>query len=875
MSKAVVVVESPAKAKTINKYLGSDFTVLASYGHVRDLPSKDGSVKPEEDFAMLYEVDPDSKKQLSAISSALKNADTLYLATDPDREGEAISWHVLEALKESKSYPKKLDVHRIVFTEITKRAVTEAVANPRDIDMDLVNAQQARRALDYLVGFSLSPVLWRKLPGSRSAGRVQSVALRLLCEREAEIEVFVPQEYWDVQVQLTNSNNQNFKARLIEFNGEKLEKFSLKNAAQAEAVRATLSTSQFHVKSITPKTLRRQPFGPFSTSTLQMEASRKLGFGAKKTMQVAQKLYEAGLITYMRTDGITVSQEAISEARNYIGKEYGANYVPSSARQYKTKTKNAQEAHEAIRPTDLSRTPDAAARELESDGARLYELIWKRMLASQMEAAVYDQLAVDIVDGARNTLRANGSVLKFDGFLSLYQETREEDDVSGGDDDDTENSQRLPALSEGEKLAARSVDPAQHFTQAPPRYSEATLVKRLEELGIGRPSTFASIITVLVDRGYASLDKRRFVANPLGRIVTAFLMTFFNRYVAYDFTAEMEERLDLIADGEKNWKQELREFWDPFSIKIEESKKLTITDVLNEVDKLLEPYIFGVGEAATKARVCPKCSVGSLSLKTGKFGAFVGCSNYPDCNYTKQIMVSGEGENAGTDSSGGEFPRDLGTDPKTGEPITLRKGPYGIYVQLSEGKTAKRSGLPKGVDAATVDLAKALSMLALPREVGLHPETGEMIQAGIGRFGPYLLHQKKYTTIPKDDDVLTIGMNRAVTVIAEAANRKPGASAVEVLRDLGKHPESGDDLKILKGRYGPYIKFGKANVTLPKGSDPATVTLEEILPLLPADGKGKGKKKAAKKPAATKTVAAKPAAKKPAAKAKKPAKKSA
>jgi DNA topoisomerase-1 len=875
MSKAVVVVESPAKAKTINKYLGSDFTVLASYGHVRDLPSKDGSVKPEEDFAMLYEVDPDSKKQLSAISSALKNADTLYLATDPDREGEAISWHVLEALKESKSYPKKLDVHRIVFTEITKRAVTEAVANPRDIDMDLVNAQQARRALDYLVGFSLSPVLWRKLPGSRSAGRVQSVALRLLCEREAEIEVFIPQEYWDVQVQLTNTNNQNFKARLIEFNGEKLEKFSLKNAAQAEAVRATLSASQFHVKSITPKTLRRQPFGPFSTSTLQMEASRKLGFGAKKTMQIAQKLYEAGLITYMRTDGITVSQEAIAEARNYIGKEYGTNYVPSSARQYKTKTKNAQEAHEAIRPTDLSRTPDAAARELENDGARLYELIWKRMLASQMEAAVYDQLAVDIVDGKNNTLRANGSVLKFDGFLSLYQETREEDDVSGSDDDDAENSQRLPALTEGEKLAARSVDPAQHFTQAPPRYSEATLVKRLEELGIGRPSTFASIITVLVDRGYASLDKRRFVANPLGRIVTAFLMTFFNRYVAYDFTAEMEERLDLIADGEKDWKQELREFWDPFSIKIEESKKLTITDVLNEVDKLLEPYIFGVGEAATKARVCPKCSVGSLSLKTGKFGAFVGCSNYPDCNYTKQIMVSGEGENAGTDSSGGEFPRDLGTDPKTGEPITLRKGPYGIYVQLSEGKTAKRSGLPKGVDAATVDLAKALSMLALPREVGLHPETGEMIQAGIGRFGPYLLHQKKYTTIPKDDDVLTIGMNRAVTVIAEAANRKPGASAVEVLRDLGKHPESGDDLKILKGRYGPYIKFGKANVTLPKGRDPATVTLEELLPLLPADGKGKGKKKAAKKPAATKTAAAKPATKKPAAKAKKPAKKSA
>ena len=874
MVKSVVVVESPAKAKTINKYLGSDFTVLASFGHVRDLPSKDGSVKPDEDFAMTYEVDADSKKPLSAIKTALKGADILYLATDPDREGEAISWHVLEALKEGKAVDKVKQIHRITFNEITKKAVLDAVANPRDIDMDLVNAQQARRALDYLVGFTLSPVLWRKLPGSKSAGRVQSVALRLICEREAEIEVFIPREYWDVTVNMNTAGGDNFTARLTEYNGKKLEKFSLTTEAQAKEVEATLTGAAFNVVSITPKTTRRQPYAPFMTSTLQMEGARKLGFGAKRTMQVAQRLYESGWITYMRTDGITVSVDAVMAARDLIGKEYGAEYVPASPRMYKTKSKNAQEAHEAIRPTDLTRNPAAAYSELEEEQARLYELIWKRMMASQMEAAVYDQVAVEMRDGSKaHALRANGSVLKFDGFLSVYQETIEEDQKENikkdGDEDDTDDaSQRLPEMKQGENVTTKKLETHQHFTTPPPRYSEASLVKRLEELGIGRPSTYASIISVLVDRGYVTLDKKRFTAASLGRIVTAFLMSFFDRYVQYDFTANMEDILDDIADGEKNWKDELRNFWVDFHARIEDSKKLTITDVLNTIDLLLEPMIFGVGEAAVKARVCPTCGNGRLGLKTGKFGAFLGCSNYPECGYTRPLSAASDEKNAdGSPMAAMEFPKVLGNHPDNNEVVSLRKGPYGMYVQLGEAEKPRRTGLPKGTNPASVTLEMALSLLSLPREIGAHPETGETIVANIGRFGPYVHYQGRYINLKGDDDVLSIGMNRAVTLIAEAGERKGARGAAEPLKDLGAHPESGEKIVVLKGRYGPYIKFAKKNITVPKGTDIDSFTLEEAIKLLPA---AKPKKGAAKKKA--------PAAKKPAASAgkkKAPAKKKA
>lgn len=851
MAKSVVVVESPAKAKTINQYLGSDFTVLASFGHVRDLPSKDGSVRPDEDFAMTYEVDADSKKPLAAIAKALKTADTLYLASDPDREGEAISWHVLEALKESKAVTKDTTVHRITFNEITKKAVTAAVAHPRTIDMNLVNAQQARRALDYLVGFTLSPVLWRKLPGSKSAGRVQSVALRLICEREAEIEVFNAREYWDITASLVSASGAKFSARLTEYNGKKLEKFSLVSEAEANAVKQALTGAAFTVTRITPKTSRRMPYAPFSTSTLQMEASRKLGYGAKRTMQIAQKLYEAGFITYMRTDGITVSQDAIAEARSMIGREYGPQYVPSSPRQYKTKSKNAQEAHEAIRPTDLSRRPEIAARTLDDEQARLYELIWKRMVASQMEAAIYDQVAVDLRDDSgAHLLRANGSVLKFDGFLCLYQETVEEDQKKDGgeDEDDSENSQRLPAMNEGEQVKNSGIDAHQHFTTPPPRYSEASLVKRLEELGIGRPSTYASIISVLVDRGYVTLEKKRFVAATLGRIVTAFLMNFFERYVQYDFTAQMEDTLDDIADGEKQWKEELRLFWKDFYARIEASKQLSITEVLTAIDALLEPFLYGVGEAAEKARICPSCKTGRLGLKTGKFGAFLGCSNYPECNFTRQLGDAQAGSEAGTAGEAGaaEYPKILGTDPKSGEHVSLRKGPYGVYVQLGEGAKPKRTGLPKGTSPASVTLETALSLLSLPREVGPHPETGEMITANIGRFGPYVLYQGRYVNLKEGDDVLTIGMNRAVTLIAEKALGKGGrGGSPEPLKELGAHPTSGDKITVLKGRYGPYIKFAGKNITVPKGTDIEAFTLDDAVALLPA---ATGKKSKAKKP---------------------------
>lgn len=863
-----VVVESPAKAKTINKYLGKDYKVVASFGHVRDLPAKDGSVRPDEDFAMDYEVDTEAKKHISNIVSALKDAEVLYLATDPDREGEAISWHVVEALRARKALKKDVAIKRIVFNEITKSAVTDAIKHPRDVDMDLVNAQQARRALDYLVGFTLSPVLWRKLPGARSAGRVQSVALRLISERDEEIERFITQEYWDVTTTLCKDNGESFTARLTHWQGEKLEKFSLTEATSARVVAGALEKARVTVTTIDPKQKRRFPYPPFSTSTLQMDASRKLGFGAKKTMQIAQKLYEGidlggetvGLITYMRTDGVTVAQEAISSTRALVEKEYGKAYLPGSPRVYTTKSKNAQEAHEAVRPTDIFRMPQSVKSYLNEDQFRLYDLIWKRMAASQMEPALYDQVTVEFAETPhRATLRATGSVLKFDGFLKLYRE--------GLDDDqqDEEESRLLPAMTQGEALSVAEVKAEQHFTEPPPRYSEASLVKRLEELGIGRPSTYASIISVLQDRGYVRLDKKRFIAEMRGRLVSAFLVNFFQRYVEYDFTANLEEQLDDIADGKLDWKAVLNEFWGAFVARINESKEVPTREVLEALDTMLASFIFGKREVTHEDRLCPACKKGELHLKTGKYGAFLGCNNYPDCNYTRPLSVE-EGENAAAAADATDYPKTLGNDPASGEVVSLRKGPYGVYVQLGEEKKPRRASLPKGTSPESVTLESALSLLALPREIGHHPETGKPIVANIGRFGPYILHDGKYTSLKAGDDVLTIGMNRAVTLIAEAPQKRGG---VEPLRVVGAHPEGGE-IALYAGKYGPYVKHGKLNASLGKDDDADTLSVERALELLSARaGSAKGGK------AGKSDKAARIAKSKPEKTAKAPAKKAA
>ena len=865
---SVVVVESPSKAKTINKYLGSDYIVLASFGHVRDLPSKDGSVRPDDDFSMTYVVDDDSKKHISAIAKAAKTADTLILATDPDREGEAISWHVLEALKEAKAVGKKLNIQRVTFNEITKKTILDAFKHPRDIDMNLVNAQQARRALDYLVGFTLSPVLWRKLPGSKSAGRVQSVALRLICDRDEEIEQFISREYWDIKVILSPEKGANLTARLIEYKGEKLEKFSIIDGKKAESVAADLRTKNYSVANLEEKQVRRHPSPPFTTSTLQQEASRKCGFGAKRTMQIAQKLYEDGHITYMRTDGIFVSPEAVSSAREHIGKSYGKEYVPSAPRMYKNKSKNAQEAHEAIRPTDITLTAQKAG--LDGEQARLYDLIWKRMVASQMESALFDQLIVDIAASDKQAvLRTSGSVVRFDGFLKLYQE--------GSDDEEDEENAKLPVLKKDEKLGLEEVKPEQHFTEPPPRYSEASLVKKLEELGIGRPSTYAAIISVLQDRGYVTLDKKRFVAQSLGRLVNAFLVSFFERYVEYGFTADLENRLDEISAGERDWKQVLRDFWQDFIAKIDESKELSVSQVLEALDTLLASYAFGQASEGKDKRACPACSKGRLGLKIGRFGPYIACSNYPECTHKAQL-----GELTAPvqlDDNGEEFklPKTLGQYPDTGEDVTLRKGPYGVYVQIGEGKSPKRASLLKSMRPETMTLEIALSLLALPRELGKHPDTGKPITVNNGKFGPYILHDGKFTTLPASEDLLTIGINRAVEVMAQAPQK--GAANV-ALKSLGKHPDDDGEVAIFKGRYGDYIKHGKINATLPKDADIKTFTLADALPLLAARAAAPAKKGFAKKSskAAPKEKAVpkekKAAAKKPTAK-KAPAKKKA
>jgi DNA topoisomerase-1 len=851
----VVVVESPAKAKTINKYLGSNYIVLASYGHVRDLPSKDGSVLPDDDFSMSWEVDARASKRLADIADAMKGADTLILATDPDREGEAISWHVLEVLKKKKVL-KDATIQRVVFNAITKSAVTEAMKNPRDIDMELVDAYLARRALDYLVGFTLSPVLWRKLPGSRSAGRVQSVALRLVVDREIEIEAFRTQEYWTVEATV-NAGSDPFTARLVKHDSKRLTKFDLGDEAKAQAARQAVQASQFTITAVEKKPGKRSPPPPFTTSTLQQEASRKLGFSAQRTMQAAQKLYEGidiggetvGLITYMRTDGIQSAPEALVEARQVIEGRFGKDYVPETARYYKTKAKNAQEAHEAIRPTSLSRNPGSLR--LESDLGRLYELIWKRMIASQMESARIERTSIDLdsPDG-KTGLRASGQVVLFDGYLAVYEE--------GRDDEGDEDGGRLPMVKEGATAKVLEARADQHFTEPPPRYSEASLVKKMEELGIGRPSTYASILTVLRERDYVRMEKNRFIPEDKGRLVTAFLEQFFHRYVEYDFTAALEEKLDLVSAGEMEWKQLLRDFWKDFHAAVGEISELRVTNVLDALNEALGPHIFPAKEDGSDARACPTCATGRLSLKTGKFGAFIGCSNYPECRFTR-TLANAEGED-GAESGD----RELGKHPGTGQAVWLKIGRFGPYVEMAEGDKPKRASLPKGWLPAAIDLEKAIRLLSLPREVGNHPDDGAIILAGIGRFGPYVQHSGTYANLDLPEEVFDVGLNRAITVLAEklaGGGKGRGRAEATALKDLGLHPQTGKSVKILSGRFGPYIKHEATNANVPKGMEPTDLTLEEAVRLIAErDAKGGGKKKPVKAKAAAKPKAEKAAA---------------
>jgi len=866
----VVVVESPAKAKTINKYLGSKYKVLASFGHVRDLPAKDGSVRPDEDFAMSWEVDGPSSKRLGDIANAMKEADGLILATDPDREGEAISWHVLEVLRQKKALKDK-PVRRVVFNAITKQSVLDAMANPRDIDVPLVDAYLARRALDYLVGFTLSPVLWRKLPGARSAGRVQSVALRLVCDRESEIERFVREEYWQIAARLATPRTDEFEARLTAFDGKKLQKLDISSQAQADDIKTMLEGASFRVASVEAKPTKRNPAPPFTTSTLQQAASSQLGFSASRTMQVAQRLYEGidiggettGLITYMRTDGVQMAPEAIEAARSAIGAEFGEKYLPEKPRHYSTKAKNAQEAHEAVRPTEFHRTPASMRKHLDADQARLYEIIWKRAIASQMNPAEIERTTVEIdaANGARTAgLRAVGSVIRFDGFIAAYTEQKDEDA-------EDEENRRLPEIRASEPLDRKAVVATQHTTEPPPRYSEASLIKKMEELGIGRPSTYAATLKTLEDRDYVVIDKRRLLPQAKGRLVTAFLENFFERYVEFDFTASLEEKLDEISDGKLAWKDVLRDFWRDFSTHVDQTKELRVTDVLDALNEELAPLVFPARDDGSNPRICPKCGSGNLSLKLGKFGAFVGCSNYPECSYTRQLgdAASGNGDAAGADAGD----RLLGKDPYTNEEIVLKSGRFGPYVQRGEGKEAKRSSLPKGWKPDEMDHEKALALLSLPRDVGQHPESGKMISAGIGRYGPFVLHDGTYANLESVEDVFSIGLNRAVTVIAEKkskfANGRGGAKPA-ALKELGEHPDGGP-ITVRDGRYGAYVNWGKVNATLPKEKEPAALTVEEALELIAAKaGKSGGAKKKAPAKAAAKKAPAKAGAKKAAAK---------
>ncbi|WP_179378849.1 type I DNA topoisomerase [Jannaschia marina] len=879
----VVVVESPAKAKTINGYLGKDYTVLASYGHVRDLVGKDGSVDTEGSWDMTWEVPADSKKRIKDIADALADDPNLILATDPDREGEAISWHLQEALLNRRGIKKDMPVRRVAFNAITKKAVQDAIANPRDIDTPLVHAYLARRALDYLVGFNLSPVLWRKLPGSKSAGRVQSVCLRLVVDREMEIEAFDPREYWSVRATLETPRGQRFEARLVTLAGKKLDRFDLSDATQAELAVQAVESRDLTVHAVEAKPATRNPSPPFMTSTLQQEASRKFGMGAKACMSTAQRLYEAGHITYMRTDGIDMAPEAVADARAAIADRYGKDYVPAEARVYKNKAKNAQEAHECIRPTEMSKAPDDLR--LEKDQKQLYDLIWKRTLASQMAAAKLERTTVTIRDREGQVeLRATGQVVAFDGFMKVYTEGRD-DDAPATDDD-----KRLPAIHEGDaakkvaayegetsdnkliKAPSNAVLGQQHFTQPPPRYTEATLVKKMEELGIGRPSTYASILSTIQDRGYVRKEGNRLFPEDQGRLVTAFLANYFRRYVSYDFTAGLEEELDDVSAGDKNYKDVLDRFWRDFSAAVGETSELRITDVLEKINEVLSPHIFPDQGDGRDPRLCPRCEEGRLSMRTARAGgAFIGCSRYPECKYTRPFGPPGMEGEAQADE------RMLGVEPESGLEVWLKAGRFGPYVQLGEkteeNPKPKRSSLPKSWSPDIVDFDRGMQLLSLPRQVGLHPEDSQPIETNLGRYGPYVMHKRPddakpvYANLPDEEEVFTIGMNRAVEVLAEkrANPRGGGRQAAKVLRELGEHPEQGGAMNVMEGRYGPYIKWDKVNATLPKDVAPDDLTVAQAIELVDAKAAKKGtRKKAApkKKPAAKKTTTRKTAAKK-------------
>lgn len=858
----VVVVESPAKAKTINKYLGQDYTVLASYGHVRDLPAKDGSVRPDEDFALDWEMDPQGAKRMRDIAEAMKGADRLILATDPDREGEAISWHVLEALNQKKALKGKA-VERVTFNAITKDAILRAMAAPRAIDMELVHAYLARRALDYLVGFTLSPVLWRKLPGARSAGRVQSVALRLICEREIEIEAFKPQEYWSIEAMLRAEGEDVILARLSMLDGIKLKRLDVTDRAMADRALAAIRAGAFRVAEVEAKPLKRNPPPPFTTSTLQQEAARKLGFSATRTMQAAQRLYEGvdiggetvGLITYMRTDGVQMAEEALHGLRRVIEREFGTQYLPEKARRYTSKAKNAQEAHEAIRPTDPMRKPGSLR--LEGDMARLYELVWKRAMASQMEAAALERTTLDFLDVPGKTgLRATGQVILFPGYFALYQE--------GQDDAEDEESRRLPRLKIGQNVSVDSAKSDQHFTEPPPRYGEASLVKKLEELGIGRPSTYATTLEKLRERNYVRMERNRFSPEDKGRMVTAFLENFFKKYVEYDFTAELEARLDLVSSGELAWKDLLRAFWTDFDANVKGIAELRVTQVLDALNLSLGPHIFPDRGDGSDPRQCQTCLEGQLSLKIGRFGAFIGCSRYPECRLTRPLAPNEDAPEA-MPAEG----KALGNHPQTGEAVTLRSGRFGPYVQLGEGEKPRRASLPKGWESASFGLDQALRLLSLPREIGLHPEGGEMILAGLGRFGPYLQMGKLYANLPSVEDALEIGLNRAVVVLEEkkAGGGRGGRGAPAALKELGPHPETQKALKVMSGRYGPYVSDGAIHATLPRTLEPQAVTLEmAVLLIAQKEAAGGGKKQKPSRKSAPKTAkeASSPAKKAPA-----------
>ncbi len=854
----VVVVESPAKAKKINGYLGNDYTVLASYGHVRDLPPKDGSVLPDDDFDMKWEIASDSKKHIKAIVDALKGDNELILATDPDREGEAISWHLTEALVAKKAIKKDTPISRVVFNAITKTAVTDAMANPRQVDQPLVEAYLARRALDYLVGFNLSPVLWRKLPGAKSAGRVQSVCLRIIVEREMEIEAFRAREYWSVKALLQNPRGQTFEARLTTLAGKKLDKFDLENATQAEMAVQAINSRDLTIKSVEAKPATRNPSPPFMTSTLQQEASRKFGMGARQTMSVAQRLYEAGLITYMRTDGIDMAPEAVTGARDAIKAKFGDKYVPDQPRIYKNKAKNAQEAHECIRPTEMS-VDTGAAKIADSDQRKLYDLIYKRTMASQMAAARLERTVVDVASADEQViLRANGQVMVFDGFIAVYEEGKDDSVV---DDDD----KRLPQLAEGEKAEKKSVDPEQHFTQPPPRYTEATLVKRMEELGIGRPSTYASIVTTIQDRGYVEKDKNRLIPQDKGRLVTAFLTNYFRKYIGYDFTADLENQLDEVSAGDADYKQVLGQFWRDFSAAIAETADLRITEVLEKINEVLEPHLFPPLEDGGDPRLCPNCGAGRLSMRTARSGgAFIGCSNYPECRYTRPFGPPDPEAEASAIPPDGKL---LGEDQ--GDEIRVFKGRFGPYVQrgqvTEDNKKPPRTGVPEGWNPEEIGLPEALRLLELPRLIGEHPEDGVNVWANLGRYGPYLKHAENTSfkggtnaNLPTIEDVWTVGMNHAVQLLAEkkAARGNRGKAAVPI-HELGEHPEAGGPVNIYDGKYGPYVKWEKINATIPDTIEPADLTMAQAVDLIDARAAKSGKKVTKKKPAAKKKAAPK------------------